>query len=195
MEKSTNYLISKHAQERYAERIMGKDEKIDVNRFILDNKDKIRTDVNKMIDYGELIYRGKSVSKNSKNSVLDVYLKDCWVVLADKGSELVVTLFKIDLELGDEFNKEYISKMMEKLVSAKERLEEVKLEVLNESNMYSEMISDAETQIKEYKSMIKNLEELCGGYKTIIDNNHVRETQANRDVADIVNSFIGKKEF
>ena len=195
MEKSTNYLISKHAQERYAERIMGKDEKIDVNRFILDNKDKIRTDINKMITYGELIYRGKSVSKNSKNSVLDVYLKDCWVVLADKGSELVVTLFKIDLELGDEFNKEYISKMMEKLSTAKERLEEVKLEVLNESNMYSEMIGDAETQIKEYKSMIKNLEELCDGYKTIVDNNHVKETQANRDVADIVNSFIGKKEF
>ena len=195
MENITNYLISKHAQERYSERIMGKDDKLNINRFILDNKDKIKTDINKMITYGELIYRGKSVSKNSKNSVLDVYLKDCWVILADKSTELVITLYKIDLGLGDEFNKEYISKMLKKLNESKTKLEEVKLEVLNESNMYSEMISDAETQIKEYKSMIKNLEELCNGYKTIIDNNHVKETQANIDVADIVNALISKKEF
>ena len=57
------------------------------------------------------------------------------------------------------------------------------------------MISDAETQIKEYRTMIKNLEGLCEGYRTIVENNNVKVTQANKDVAEVVNTLIGKREF
>lgn len=195
IENKIEYNISAHAKTRYSERIMGKDDTAEINRFITLNEDKIKTDINKMIEYGELIYRGKSAAKNGKNNMLDVYLKDCWVVLVDKSAGVVVTLYKIDLELGDDFNKTYISKMLEKLNVSKAKLEEVKLQVYNETNMYSEMLHDAETQIKEYRSMIKNLEELSIGYKSIIDNNIVKETQANREVAEVVNSLIGKKEF
>lgn len=194
-ENKIEYKISRHAQERYSERIMGKDDTVEINRFITLNEDKIKTDINKMIEYGELIYRGKSTAKNGKSNMLDVYLKDCWVVLVDKSAGVVVTLYKIDLELGDDFNKTYISKMLEKLNVSKAKLEEVKLQVYNETNMYSEMLHDAETQIKEYRSMIKNLEGLCDGYKDIIDNNIVKETQANREVAEVVNQMIDKKEF
>ena len=194
-ENKVEYNISAHAKTRYAERIMGKDDTVEINRFITLNEDKIKTDINKMIEYGELIYRGKSAAKNSKGNMLDVYLQNCWVVLVDKSSGVVVTLYKIDLELGDEFNKTYISKMLEKLNISKAKLEEVKLQVYNETNMYSEMLHDAETQIKEYRSMIKNLEGLCDGYKDIIDNNIVKETQANREVAEVINTLISKKEF
>ena len=68
-------------------------------------------------------------------------------------------------------------------------------QVQEESNTYREMIDDAETQIKEYRSMIKNLEELRDGYKTIIDNNNVKVAQANRNVADVINTLVNKREF
>lgn len=189
------YKISAHAETRYAERIMNKDDKVNVNRFISENKDKIKTDINKMIEFGELIFIGKQSQKDGKGKVLNVYLKNCWVVLVDTSNETVVTLFKIDLGLGDEFNKTYISKMLEKLNEAKTELENAQLEVLKESNMYRELIDDAEAQINEYKAMIKNLEELCNGYAAVIGNNNVKVSQANRKVADIVNSMINKKEF
>ena len=194
-ENKIEYKISAHAKQRYSERIMGKDDSTEINRFITLNEDKIKTDINKMIEYGQLIYRGKSAAKNAKSNTLDVYLKDCWIVLVDKSSEVVVTLYKVDLELGEEFNKTYISKMLEKLNTYKAKLEEVKLQVYNESNMYTEMLHDAEAQIKEYRGMIKNLEGLCDGYKDIIDNNIVKETKASRDVAEVLNQMIGKKEF
>ena len=194
IENAINYTISNHAKQRYAERIMGKED-IDVNRFVTLNEEKIKTDINKLIQYGEMIYSGKQSQRDNKGNVIDVYLKDCWVVLVDNRSKNVVTLYKIDLGLDDEFNKTYVSKMMEKLNSCKEVLEEVKLQNYNELNMYTEMIKDAETQIKEYRGMIKNLEELCVGYKTIIDNNCVKVSQANRDVAEVLNTLIGKKEF
>lgn len=194
-ENLIEYKISKHAEERYSERIMGKDNKSDINHFITSNRDKIKQDINKMIEYGSLLYIGRQSQKDGKGKVLNVYIKDCWVVLADTSNETVVTLFKIDLGLGDEFNKEYIAKMMEKIDESKKELEDVQLEVLQETNMYKELINDAESQINEYKSMIKNLEELCNGYAMIIGNNNVKVTQANRKVADCVNALINKKEF
>ncbi len=195
VENVIKYTISKHAKERYAERIMGKEDDIDINRFITLNEDKIQTDINKMIAYGELIYSGKQTQKDGKGNVIDVFLKDCWVVLADNKSANVITLYKIDLGLDDEFNKTYISKMLEKLNANKETLASVQLQVQTESNTYKEMISDAENQIKEYRTMINNLEELCEGYKLIINNNSVKIAQANKDITDVVNTLIGKREF
>lgn len=193
-ENKVEYNISIHAKQRYAERIMGKED-IDVNRFVTLNEDKIKTDINKLISFGTLIFSGKQINKDGKSSMIDVYLKDCWIVLADSRIKNVITLYKIDLGLDDEFNKAYISKMMEKLNANKEALESVQQQVQEESNTYREMIKDAETQIKEYRGMIKNLEELCVGYKTIIDNNVVKVAQANKDVVDVLNTLIGKKEF
>lgn len=194
-ENIIQYNISAHAKQRYAERIMGKENDIDVNRFVVLNEEKIKTDINKLIYYGELIYTGKQSQKDSKSSVVDVYLKDCWVVLADNKAKNVITLYKIDLGLDDEFNMAYISKMIEKLNLYKAILENTKQQIENESNTYRKIIDDAESQIKEYRTMIKNLEELCVGYKTIIDNNHVKLAQANKDVTDIVNTLVGKREF
>ena len=193
-ENKVEYNISAHAKQRYAERIMGKED-TDVNRFITLNEDKIKTDINKLIQYGKLIFSGKQSQKDGKGNIVDVFLKDCWVVIADSRIKNVITLYKIDLGLGDEFNKTYISKMMEKLNANKEVLESVQRQVQEESNTYKEMINDTEAQIKEYRSMIKNLEELSIGYKTVIDNNCVKITQANRNVAEVVNQMINKKEF
>lgn len=193
-ENKIEYNISAHARQRYAERIMGKED-TDVNRFVTLNENKIKTDINKLIQYGELIYTGKQSQKDGKGNIVDVFLKDCWVVIADSKIKNVITLYKIDLGLGDEFNKTYISKMMEKLNANKEVLESTKQQVQMESNTYREMINDAETQIKEYRGMIKNLEELSIGYKTVIDNNCVKITQANRNVVEVLNQMINKKEF
>ena len=85
--------------------------------------------------------------------------------------------------------------MMEKLNANKATLEDVQKHIQEESKLYRDMINNAETQIKEYKSMIKNLEELCVGYKSVIDNNHVKVSQANKDVVDVLNTLIGRKEF
>lgn len=193
-ENKIEYNISAHAKQRYSERIMGKED-TDVNRFVTLNEDKIKTDINKLIQYGQLIYSGKQSQKDGKGNIVDVFLKDCWVVIADSRIKNVITLYKIDLGLGDEFNKTYISKMMEKLNANKEVLESVQRQVQEESNTYKEMINDTEAQIKEYRSMIKNLEELSIGYKTVIDNNCVKIAQANRNVAEVVNQMINKKEF
>ena len=189
------YKISAHAEIRYAERIMEKDTCYNINKFINDHKEKIKTDINKMIEFGECIFVGKQSQKDGKGNVLNVYLNGCWVVLVDNSNETVVTLYKIDLGLDDDFNKLYISKTMDKLNEAKKRLEDAQLQVNIESNTYRDMIAEAEAEINEYKIMIKNLEKKCEGFKQVIDGNVVLVSQANKEVADIVNKLIDKKEF
>lgn len=191
----TNYKISNHAKMRYSERIIGNSDTNSINKFIASNEDKIKTDINKMITYGDLLFIGKQSQKDGKGNVLNVYLKDCWIVLVDIKAEVVVTLYKIDLGCGDDFNLQYISKMREKLDEKKKQLEDAQTEVSTISNVYKEMIDENNSQINEFKSMIKNLESLNEAYKSIIDNNTVKVSNANREVAEVINTLCAKKEF
>lgn len=192
----TNYKISNHACERYAQRLLNKEDTNSVNKFIIENKEKIKTDLNKMISFGELLYIGKQSQKDGKGNVLNVYLKDIWIILVDVKAEVVVTIFRIDLGCDDEdFNLQYISKKKSMLDEKKKQLEEIQMEVAKESKMYKEMIEENCSQINEYKTMIKNMEGLNAGYQSVIDCNTVKISQANREVAEVLNSLIGKREF
>lgn len=191
----TEFSISKHAQTRYAERIYQKDNAVDITRFVKDNETKIKTEINKLISYGTLIFSGKQASTTGKGNIVDVYLKDTWIVLADSKANNVVTIFKIDLGCGDDFNVLYIEKMLEKIKKCQNCVDAAELQALEESDTYKELINDAKCQINEYRTMIHNLEEMCLGYQKIIDNNNVIVTEQKRFLADAVNDFIGKKEF
>ena len=189
------YTVSKHAKERYTERIMEKATSNEINTFLVQNEDKIINDINKMIQYGELIYTGKQTQKDGRTYNVEVFLNGLWVVITDIKSKNVITLYKIDLGVDEEFNQEYVNRMMNKFNAAKENLEYVTLEVEKENDSYKTIIEQNVALINEYKGYIKNLEELNTGYKTIIDNNAVKIKMADREVTDVLNKLIGKKEF
>ena len=191
----TTYTVSKHAKERYTERIMEKATSNEINTFLVQNEDKIINNINKMIQYGELIYTGKQTQKDGRTYNVEVFLNGLWVVITDIKYKNVITLYKIDLGVDEEFNQEYVSRMMDKFNAAKENLEYVTLEVEKENDSYKTMIEQNVALINEYKGYIKNLEELNVGYKTIIDNNIVKIKMADREETDVLNKLIGKKEF
>lgn len=189
------YTVSKHAKERYTERIMEKATANEINTFLVQNEDKIIGDINKMIQYGELIYIGKQVQKDGRSYNVEVFLNGLWVVITDVKSKNVITLYKIDLGVDEEFNLEYVDRMMQKFNDAKENLECVTTEVNHENDSYRTMIEQNTNMINEYKGYIKNLEELNVGYKTILANNSVKIKRAETEMTDILNKLIGKKEF
>ena len=138
---------------------------------------------------------GKQTQKDGRTYNVEVFLNGLWVVITDIKSKNVITLYKIDLGVDEEFNQEYVSRMMDKFNAAKENLEYITLEVEKENDSYKTMIEQNVSLINEYRGYIKNLEELNAGYKTIIDNNAVKIKMADREVADVLNKLIGKKEF
>ena len=193
--KENTYTVSKHAKERYAERIMEKDSTVEIKTFIAQNEDKIVNDINKMIQYGDLIYSGKQTQKDGRKYDVEVYLKGSWVILADVKSKNVITLYKIDLCLGDEFNKEYINKMLEKFNIAKHNYDLISEQLSIENKNYEEIINDNISTINKYKTFIKNLEELNDGYNIIIKESNVKISMAEIEMLDVLNKLIGKKEF
>ena len=189
-----NLKLSNHAKERYAERIMDKDNKADINVFIQKNEQKIKEDIFKMITYGELLYSGRPTVDYNKQPV-DIFLKDTWVIIIDIAKQNVITLYSIDLGLGDDFNKEYINKLLEKLSSAKQRYEEAQIGINTQIETYNTIVKENIDMINDYRSNIKILEKQNQGYLDVVDTLRVENTAAEREVRDVVAVMTGKKVF
>ena len=189
-----NIKISTHAKERYSLRIMDKDEKSDIAVFISRNEQKIKEDICKMIQYGTLLYSGKSVSEFNKQPV-DIFLNGTWVIIVDIAKCNVITLYSIDLGLGNDFNQEYINKLMQKLNIARENYDTVNIGIQTQKETYSSIIKENMEQINEYKQFIKNLEKLNQGYTDVIENLEADRLIAEKDIRDTIATMIGKKVF
>lgn len=103
-----------------------------------------------MVTYGALIFKGKPLDYNDKQPV-KVYLSGTWIIILDDKRDRVVTLYKIDLGLGEDFNKQYVEKLLEKLSAANEKLNSYYEESNNTRSEYSKMINDNNLLINEYR--------------------------------------------
>lgn len=186
--------FSTHSKERYAERIMDKDSKTDIAVYVSQHEQKIKEDIFKMIQYGTLLYSGKSVSEYNKQPV-DVFLNGTWVIIVDIAKANVITLYTIDLGLGNEFNQEYINKLMQKLNAAKEEYEAVAIGIQTQAETYSSIIKENTEQINEYRGLIKALEQQNQAYTDVIESLETDRIVAEKDIRDIIATFIGKKVF
>ena len=182
--------ISDHAQRRYAERIMDKDDKSDVAVYIAQNKDKIHDDINKMIEYGELIYTGKT-EKGSNNT--DIYIKDTWVILVDPITKKVVTLYSIDLGVGKEFNMAYVSMLLQKLKAEKNKYDIKNQELLRLIDELREQETENKQKISEYRRLANELEKANENITDVIADYETQRYVAEENVREIVSILVGKK--
>lgn len=183
--------ITKHAKERYAERIMDRDSKADVTVFIATNENKIKDDITKMVEFGEKIYSGSTV--NHPKNVIDVYLTGTWVVLVDTSSNAVITLYEVDLGLGREFNLNYIKQVCERLVEAQRRQSEVANEVGKLKTDIENQITENESLIADLKRRIRGLENENSSGRAMLQDIGGRLNEAKVAVRDTVSILIGKK--
>lgn len=190
----SNLKFSAHSKERYAERIMDKDGKSDVAVFVAQHDQKIKEDIAKMIQYGTLLYSGKSTSEFNKQPV-DIFLNGTWVIIVDIAKSNVITLYSIDLGLGNDFNNQYISMLLEKLKLAKAEYETVCIGIKTQTETYSSIIKENTEQINEYRQIIKALEKQNQSYTDVIESLEADRIVAEKSVRDIIATMTGKKIF
>ena len=186
--------VSNHALERYALRVMDKEDKLSINTYISLHKEDIESSINKMIEYGELIYTGVSVSEYNKN-VVNVYLKDTWVIIANKACDKVITLYSIDLGVGRDFNEQYLELLLGRLHNAQQKYEEQKAEIVKQQEEFERVISENKAIIDEYRKVVKSLEEQNEMYDSLIASLHTNQEIAEKDVKDTVAILVGRKVF
>lgn len=191
--------ISKHAKERYVERIMNRSDLKEITVYIQENEGKIHTDINKMLEYGTIVYTGlmKDTKKDSRQAYnkMSVIIQNSWVLIVDINNNIVVTLYKIDLGADEEFNKLYAQKMVDTIATLTKEYEEVKAKVENQNIHYNEIIQESKDTINELRGQIKKLEELVESYESII---HLSKTEveiAEKNILKAVNKVMGKREY
>lgn len=189
------YTISKHCQERYAERIMDKEDKTDIASFIAVRIDKINEDINKMIEYGEKIFEGKSTNGDYNKNTVQIYIKDCWVIIVDPSKNNVITLFKVDLGLGDEFNKSYVEKLMLKLKGYRDKYSETCSEIDRRNTEFRNLIEENNQSIKEYQKLINSLKEQNESYQTLIQESETNKKMAETGIREVIGTLTSKKIF
>lgn len=147
-----------------------------------------------MMDHAEFIYKGK-VGSEVKNGIVDVYLSGTWVLLLDPSNAKVITLYKIDFGLGEDFNKEFVGKVKAKLEEHKNELAEIIEETNAEAEAYQGIIAENEQQIKEFQASIKNLQELNESYRDVCKNITARTETAKANIRKDVETLIQRQDF
>lgn len=185
--------ISKHAKERYAERIMERDSPTDIAIFIRDHEDKIQQDIEKMVEYGTLLYEGPS-GRDPKKPV-GVTLNGSWVVIWDTKDFVVITLYCIDLGVGSEVNAAFISGALAKIEAARQECATVANRTEQNIAEYQNVIDNAEISIARYKKLIKDLETQVRNCQQMIISANTDNAVANENLRECVEVLIGKQKF
>lgn len=187
--KETHYIPSQHAAERYAERNWECPTQADKVKTANLRSEEIRKALNKLCTYGECVYEGPI--RQYKTTM--VYKKDNWVVLVDPTNNKIITCYPVQLGLDEEFDKEYVNKMSEKLQKAKDKKDEIESETAETKKNFKARIDDNKNKINELKSIIKKYEKENEGLQEVIDSCDGDLRKAQIEVEEIIDSLTRKK--
>lgn len=148
--------FTEHILERYAERIQDKKSKNEIKSFVAQNRDMIQTNIQKLFDSAEFLCQTKIKDHNITNFYVN---KNGWVLITDKDDKKLITLYKVDLFLGTDFNKYYIEKMTEDIKNKMECYKALENEITQEKEVRDKDRKECEAGISSYKTQIKWLEE------------------------------------
>lgn len=190
-------VVTKHAKERYAERIMSKSDKLEINKYIAENESRIIENITKMVKYGKIVYSGNNPrkDKNGSTNKVNIYANKAWVLILSAERNEVITLFKVDLGLDDDFNNLYVEKVMAKLVEQQKILEETQKQVIDENKNIRRSMEENNDKIKAYKRYTKQLEDANEGYKAIIAANLIKVSEAEDELANILEKIVSKNKY
>lgn len=184
--------FTEHSIERYVERVQEKQGKNEIKTFVAQNRDRIETNLQKLYDSAEFLCQTRIKEHNVTNFYVN---KNGWVLITDKDDKKLITLYKVDLFLGTDFNKYYIEKMTQDIkekMSAYSYLEQLEEENKKKRN---EDIKECEAEISSLKTRIKWLEENIKLYEQQNSESDARLKVKKAEVQQQIENFVGARIF
>lgn len=187
--------ISKHCAERFAERIMGRDEKLSINTYIAQNENKINERINKMYEYGEKIYEGKT---KEDNNFVHIFFSNPWVLLTDRKEEIAITLFKIEAVNADtpedeELNRLFVESRIKKIHILKDEMDRLKSEQEEETKEFRQEIEENKESIKQLEDTILALRKRNEGLQQSIEYGGARYSDLEEKYRHTIEEMVGVK--
>ena len=190
--EENKFILTKHVKKRYVQRIVGKEDQNEILRYLNLYDEKITTDILKMLQYAELIYSGKSFTEYNKTET-DVYLNGTWIIIVGHNTQSIITLYKIDLGVGEDFNKEYVKKLREEYEEIKQIIDKDKEEIESTNEEMTKHIEENNRLIESYKSQIKTLEDQNESYKILLETSQDRMDIRENELRKVIGKMVGRK--
>ena len=186
-----NMTFTNHILERYVERTMGKTGN-ELKQFLAQNSSQVKDKILKLYEYSELFWYGKIKDHDFTYFTIN---RDGWIMVIDKNKTTLVTIYQVDLGLGVEFNKQYISELKNYVSNELGNIEELR-------NDYEKTVKDNNETIEELKEKNKLLQselehnnneiKFLEQEKTLnLESISIREKQLHKKIE----KFIGAKIF
>lgn len=156
--------ISNHCYQRYHERVRKQ-----TGPFVDSLKEKYTKELETLYAHCTKIYSG--VIGHSTKPV-DVYVNNHgWVLITNDKDKLMITLFKIGLNVDDEeLDQAYINRSLAKINELQEIVLKKAVSVDEDKKSYREKIEANEALIKEYTNVISSLKNTNDDYRDLIRN-------------------------
>lgn len=172
--------ITRHALERYVERIKGVKDKNERNAYITMNRELLEGHIATMFEHAEFVFKGKiGGDGTNKNFYL---LQDIAFVVSDENS--IVTIFKINFEFPQEAQEFVIKCLVDKIKELDEQFIEEKIKVDEKLAEIDTKKEQNDLEIKELEARIKLLKDknntLDLERKNILQEVALIDTQKNR---------------
>lgn len=181
------YHVSEHAKIRYAQRIMKKSKKIDIQTYAMQNVEKIEKDIGKMLKYSKMVYRGRQVKRRF---IVEIYVNHLWVLIVDAKYKTVITLYQINTGRGELHSKEFLEEHLEYLANAKKERVCLENERKAVKNQYKVSIEQA---ILEQRN--DDVAKLKGQEREIIEQFAVKIMQKRKEEQRILDVMIKNRSF
>lgn len=184
--------FTKHVLERYVERTKGYTDANEIKQYLVLNEDTVKERILKLFESAELMYTGKL----REFTAAEIYInKNGWVFPLDKKNNKLITVYKVDLKVGEEFNREYTSRMMEAILAIKTEYESMQFDIMMKSEEIKEENEAIKAKIAIHKNILRTLEEeLKNNNERVIINNKKLGDKEN-ELQMKLEDFICKKIF
>lgn len=187
--------VTKHALERWCERILNMIDSKEIALYINSNRDKLTNDINTTLQFGEFIYKGQL---GNDNITRHYYISGDIVLITNTDNNAVITVYKVDLGFTPELNTQVRKGLIQEIHKlANERdelefqaLEEVEKKTFEISNIDDQMLI-LQKQMDELKLQKKVLSEEV---KSLNSKSKYVNHELSKYVLMLVNSIEYKKD-
>lgn len=147
--------ITKHAFDRYAERILGYTDQFAARQYVNANEEKVTEDINKLFSFSTLLWTGQI---NGDKSTKNYYLKDNIILVTDTSNTALITLYRIDFGFSNEIDRIISEKLLEEILELQNKLSERKMAVAETAEIKKAELSNIESELFILKNQVKLLE-------------------------------------
>ena len=183
--------FTNHILERFVERTMNKTGN-EVKQHLAQNEEKVKEQILKLYEYSELFWYGKMKEHNFTYFTIN---RDGWIFVIDKDKITLITVYKVDLGLSVDFNKEYIQEIKNYVENEMKEIEEMK----SKSKIISVEAKEGIEQIKRHIQMLKQEIALNEERIKIIENDQQYKIDfinlKEKQLQQKIEKFIGAKVF